>query len=70
MVLFKLLDDDRGWLNNASEMLKSAKYDYVLLWNEDHMNVVPQNSIAIFLGRRPWTNIWNFTWHGGRIALC
>ena len=39
---FELLDDKRGWINNALEMLPSAKYDYVLLWNEDHINVAPQ----------------------------
>lgn len=41
--LFELLDDSRGWITNASDMLKSARYDYVLIWNEDHVNLAPQN---------------------------
>lgn len=38
---FELLDDARGWTVNALEMLPSAKYGYVFLWNEDHMNIAP-----------------------------
>ena len=41
--LFELIDDSRGWITNASEILKSARYDYVLIWNEDHVNLAPQN---------------------------
>jgi hypothetical protein len=42
MTLFELLDDSRGWLVNALEMVDKAKYDYLLVWNEDHMNIAPQ----------------------------
>lgn len=50
MVLFELLDDSRGWITNALDMLKSARYDYVLIWNEDHLNTAPQelyNSMVV-----------------------
>lgn len=40
---FELIDDSKGWITNASDMLKSARYDYVLIWNEDHVNLAPQN---------------------------
>lgn len=42
MIPFKLLNDKRGWLRNVSDMLKKAKYDYVLIWNEDHFNIASQ----------------------------
>lgn len=45
MRLFNLLDDSRGWITNANEMLKEAKNDYILVWNEDHVNIAPQNII-------------------------
>lgn len=38
---FELLDDARGWTTNALEMLPKAKHDYVLIWDEDHMNIAP-----------------------------
>lgn len=38
---FSLLDDSRGWITNSLDMLKEAKYDYVLVWNEDHINISP-----------------------------
>jgi len=37
MTLFELLDDSRGWMNNALDMLAKAKFEYVLVWNEDHI---------------------------------
>jgi hypothetical protein len=37
--LFTLLNDNRGWITNALEMLNVAKYQYILVWNEDHMNI-------------------------------
>ncbi len=42
VTIFNLLDDSRGWITNALEMLENAKYEYVLVWNEDHVNVAPQ----------------------------
>lgn len=39
LTLFELLDDSRGWVINSLDMLKEAKYDYVLVWNEDHLNI-------------------------------
>src|SRR4051812_38952078 len=42
---FELLDDSRGWTTNAFAIAKHAKYPYVLLWNEDHMNIAPQEYI-------------------------
>ena len=41
---FELLDDKKGWVNNALEMFDSIKHDYVLVWNEDHFNIAPQES--------------------------
>ncbi len=46
MIPFELLDDTKGWINNSLEMLKRAKYDYLLVWNEDHLNLAPQNIYA------------------------
>jgi len=43
MIEFDLLDDAKGWSNNALDMIKSAKYDYLLIWNEDHLNLAPQS---------------------------
>lgn len=40
---FELSQKLDGWLSNAIEMLKFAKYDHILPWNEDHMNVAPQD---------------------------
>ncbi|MBU1203297.1 hypothetical protein KKH39_04635 [Patescibacteria group bacterium] len=45
MVLFELLDDNRpggGWFRNALDMVGEAKHDYILVWNEDHVNLAPQ----------------------------
>jgi hypothetical protein len=42
---FELLDDSRGWITNAQEMLAKAKYDYVLLWVEDHINISPKGHL-------------------------
>jgi hypothetical protein len=39
MIAFELLDEKRGWFNNALEMLEQAKYDYMLIWCEDHLNL-------------------------------
>jgi hypothetical protein len=34
---FDLSNNDKNrWSSNSFIMLKSARYDYVLLWNEDH----------------------------------
>lgn len=46
LVLFELLDDSRGWISNSLEMLEKAKHPYILVWNEDHMNVAPQEEIT------------------------
>jgi len=45
MTLFELLDDSRGWITNALEMLPEARYDYVFVWNEDHVNIAKQEDI-------------------------
>jgi 6-phospho-3-hexuloisomerase len=40
---FDLSNNDKNrWSSNSLIMLKSARYDYVLLWNEDHINLAPQ----------------------------
>jgi hypothetical protein len=39
-VFFELLDDNRGWIKNALTMMPAVKYEYVLLWNEDHINIL------------------------------
>lgn len=44
MIRFDLLDEKRGWYANSLDMLKKAKHDYVFLWLEDHINLVPQES--------------------------
>lgn len=42
---FSLLDDKRGWINNALEMLPFVKNEYLLIWNEDHINIAPQEEL-------------------------
>lgn len=42
LTLFDLTNDERGWSNNALEMLRVVKNNYVFFWNEDHINLVPQ----------------------------
>lgn len=47
MILFELLDEKRaggGWFKNSLEMLSKAKYDYIFMWNEDHLNLIPQET--------------------------
>lgn len=46
MILFQLLDDSRGWIENALQMLPSAKHEYLLIWNEDHLNTAPQHYLV------------------------
>lgn len=41
LVLFNLLDDKRGWIPNARKMLPAVKYNYLLIWLEDHLNIAP-----------------------------
>jgi hypothetical protein len=43
MINFELLNDKKGWSKNSLEMLKTARNDYILIWNEDHLNVSPQS---------------------------
>ncbi len=40
-IFFNLLDDSRGWMVNSLDMLSQAKYSYLLVWNEDHLNTAP-----------------------------
>lgn len=40
IVLFELLDETNGWINNALLMMPAVKHEYVLLWNEDHINLL------------------------------
>ena len=42
MTLFELLDDSAGWIPNSLKMLSEAKYKYILLWNEDSINIASQ----------------------------
>lgn len=44
-IFFELIDDSRGWIENAIEMLTHAKNDYLLVWNEDHINIAPQEEL-------------------------
>ena len=48
LVEFSLLDDQRGWAANLLDMMPSVLYDYVLLWNEDHVNLLtPEDSLQL-----------------------
>ena len=38
---FNLLDETRGWMTNSLDMIDKAKYNYLLVWNEDHANTAP-----------------------------
>ena len=42
IIVFDLLNDANGWINNALEMIPKAKHNYILIWNEDHLNLAPQ----------------------------
>jgi hypothetical protein len=42
MTLFELLDDKRGWMENALAMLEKARYEYIFFWNEDQINIATQ----------------------------
>ena len=44
MTTFELLDDSREWISNALEMVKKAKHSYLFVWNEDHLNIAPQDT--------------------------
>lgn len=39
--LFDLLDESAGWMATAQKMLRQIPATYILLWNEDHVNVAP-----------------------------
>lgn len=45
LTIFTLPDDSRGWMTNSLGMLKEAKYDYVFIWNEDHLNITSINRV-------------------------
>ncbi len=45
MTLFELLDDSVGWANNSLKMINKAKYNYLLIWIEDHINTASQNTL-------------------------
>ena len=45
ITLFELLDDKRGWIQNTLKMLPSVKYDYMLVWNEDHICLAEPDEI-------------------------
>jgi len=40
-IYFNLLDETRGWMTNSLDMIDEAKYNYLLVWNEDHANTAP-----------------------------
>jgi hypothetical protein len=43
VTLYEFVDESRGWLATAERMLKAVPQPYILVWNEDHMNVAPGN---------------------------
>ncbi len=43
VTLYDLMDESRGWLATAEQMLKTMSQPYILVWNEDHLNVAPGN---------------------------
>jgi len=45
MTVFNLSDNDGSWINNSLKMLERAKFDYVLVWNEDHLNIANQQAL-------------------------
>ncbi len=49
LFLFDLLNDAKGWSVNTLQMLASVKHNYVLLWNEDHCNIVKQEKYSHIL---------------------
>lgn len=56
LTLFELLDDSSGWITNALEMIKDVKYDYVLVWNEDHLNIALQELYGAIVSEMAKTN--------------
>lgn len=64
LILFELLDDSKGWSKNTLQMLTSVKHNYVLLWNEDHCNIVKQEKYSHILGemQREKTDYLLYSW--------
>jgi len=46
LIAFELLNDNEGWSKHAQILMEKAKYNYVLLWNEDHINLAPQETFS------------------------
>lgn len=46
LTLFELLDESSGWIKNALLMIPAVKYDYVFLWNEDHINMLSKEKTS------------------------
>jgi len=73
MIAFDLVDDSRGWAQNALEMLSRAKYDHVLIWNEDHLNLAPQEIFAPMIEEiaREKVDFMQYSvWGDGDIRAC
>jgi hypothetical protein len=71
LTLFQLLDDKHGWSKNSVKMLKKAKYNYILTWNEDHLNIAPQNIYPALLKELENNNIdyMMYTWYNHHKTL-
>ncbi len=73
MIEFSLLDDKRRWSRNALEMTAKAKYNYILMWNEDHINLVPQDIYKELVKELAENKVDNMTyswWFFGRQNRC
>lgn len=67
--LFELLDETVGWSTNALVMLEKAKYEYVLIWNEDHINLAPQKiykTILTEMSKEKVDAMWYSWWLFGQ----
>jgi hypothetical protein len=65
IVVFDLQDDSIGWSKNSLEMIKKAKYEYILTWNEDHINIADQGLINDIVAEMKENNAdyMMYTWY-------
>lgn len=70
VTLYDLTDESHGWLATAEQMLKTMPQPYILVWNEDHMNVAPGKIFSELVNDMVTTNAdylpysW---WQAGRL---
>jgi hypothetical protein len=70
LVEFELLDDKKGWITNALGMLEKAHHEYIMMWNEDHLSVMPPQQFRMLVEEcdKQQIDYMLYTWwHFGRV---